>query len=136
MTPRSLFYIRNHHPVPFLTDKEIKNFYLEIDLTEYGKGKKRLSLSDLRKLEKVDVIATLQCSGNRRNGFNRFLRTTGTNWGMGAISTAKFSGPRLSEVLKLAGVDDPITAQEKDGMEHVRFHALDGMSASIGIVSA
>ena len=62
-------------------------------------------------------------------------RTTGTNWGMGAISTARFSGPRLSEVLKLAGVDDPIAAQEKHGMEHVRFYALDGMSASIGIVS-
>lgn len=135
LTPRALFYIRNHHPVPFLTDKDIKNFKLEIDLSSYGKGKMELTLAELKKMKKVEVIATLQCSGNRRSGFNRFMRTTGTNWGQGAISNAKWGGVRLSEVLKLAGVTDPIAAQEKDGMEHVRFYALDGMSASIGIVS-
>jgi len=37
---------------------------------------------------------------------------------------------RLSDVLKLAGLEDPIEAQEKGGMEHVRFHGLDGMMAS------
>jgi len=95
-----------------------------------------LSLDDLKKMNKVEVVATLQCSGNRRGDMNQFGRTSGTPWGQGAISNAKWGGVKLTDVLKLAGVDDPISAQEKDGMEHVRFEALDGMSASIGIEKA
>ena len=136
LTPISLFYVRHHHPVPLLTEEQIKTYKLEIDLTAYGKGTKRLTMEELKKLPKVEVTATLQCSGNRRSGFNEFQRTSGTNWGQGAISTAKFGGARLSDVLRLAGLENPIEAQKTAGMEHVRFHALDGMSASIGIEKA
>jgi sulfite oxidase len=136
LTPTSLFYIRHHHPVPFLTDEQVENYQLKIDLSSYGKGVVQLSLDDLKKMPKIEVIATLQCSGNRRSGFNKYQRTSGTSWGQGAISTAKWGGVRLSDVLKAAGVDDPIEAQEKGGMEHVRFHSLDGMMASIGIEKA
>jgi sulfite oxidase len=38
--------------------------------------------------------------------------------------------------MKLAGVDDPIHAEEVGGMEHVRFYSLDGMMASVGIEKA
>jgi sulfite oxidase len=136
LTPASLFYIRHHHPVPRLTKKQVKNYKLTIDLTEMGKGVVEVSLEDIKKLPKVQVTATLQCSGNRRSGFNEVLRTSGTSWGQGAVSTADWGGARLVDVLKLAGFDDPIKAQEKQGMEHVRFFALDEMSASIGIEKA
>jgi len=39
-------------------------------------------------------------------------------------------GVKLKDVLKLAGLDDPVQAQEEKGVEHVIFHALDGMQAS------
>lgn len=136
LTPPSLFYIRNHHPVPLLTEDQIRNFKLEIDLSAIGKGKKRISLDDLKKMPKVEVTTTLQCSGNRRSGFNEFQRTSGTTWGQGAVSTAKWGGVRLTDLLKYAGMEDPLRAQEEDGMEHVRFHALDDMMASIGIEKA
>lgn len=136
LTPTSLFYIRHHHPVPFLTEKEIKDFRLKVDLSASGKGIKSFSLEEIKAMEKVEVIATLQCSGNRRSGFNAFQRTSGTPWGQGAISTAKFGGVRLRDLLKAAGLDDPIEAQEKAGLEHVRFHSIDGMKASIGIEKA
>lgn len=42
----------------------------------------------------------------------------------------------MRDLLDLAGLNDPIEAQDKQGMEHVRFHALDGMMASIGIEKA
>ena len=64
------------------------------------------------------------------------LRTSGTSWGQGAVSNANWGGAKLTDVLKLAGLDDPIEAQEKQGMEHVRFYALDEMTASIGIEKA
>jgi len=86
LTPNDLFYIRHHHPVPFLTEKQLHDFRLKVDLTAYKKngsaGKVlKLSLDELKKLPKVAVTATLQCSGNRRGGFNAFQRTSGTPWG-------------------------------------------------------
>ena len=142
LTPNPLFYIRHHHPVPFLTSEQIQNYTLTIDLSGYTKRatqrKKviKLSLEDLKKMPKTDVIATLQCSGNRRSGFNKYQRTSGTGWGQGALSTAKWSGVLLSTVLAEAGLDDPLSAELKDGLEHVVFQALDGMEASISIEKA
>jgi sulfite oxidase len=133
LTPNSLFYIRHHHPVPFLTAEQVQNFQVEIDLSAYGKGKQKFSLADLKKMPKTEVVATLQCSGNRRSGFNKFQRTSGTGWGQGAISTAKWTGVRLSDLLKHAGLEDAIDAQENHNMHHVRMHSMDDMSASVGI---
>jgi sulfite oxidase len=136
LTPPDLFYIRHHHPVPYLNVDKTANFKLEIDLGVAGKGTSKISLEDIKKMPKVEVTATLQCSGNRRGGYNNFSRTSGTSWGQGAISTAKWGGVRLADLIKYAGLEDEIEAQEKDGIQHVRFHAIDGMMASIGIEKA
>jgi sulfite oxidase len=136
LTPSSLFYIRNHHPVPYMTEKQVNDYRLRVDLTAYGKGVLSLTLDDLKKMDKIEVTATLQCSGNRRSGFNDLKRTSGTPWGQGAVSTAKWGGVRLADLLELAGLKNAIEAQEKLGFEHVRFHAQDEMMASIGIEKA
>ncbi|CAJ1968213.1 unnamed protein product [Cylindrotheca closterium] len=112
LTSPDLFYIRHHHP------------------------KKTITLEDLKKIKKVKITATLQCSGNRRGGYNDFERTSGTSWGQGAISTAKWGGVRLRDLMKHIGLEDEMDAQENGKLEHVRFHALDGMMASIGIEKA
>ena len=79
----------------------------------------------------------MQCSGNRRSNFNTVSRTSGTPWGQGAISTAKFAGPKLRDILKLAGLkDEGEEAAYKSGLEHVCFESLDGMKASIDIDKA
>jgi sulfite oxidase len=56
--------------------------------------------------------------------------------GQGAVSTAKFTGVKLRDLLIAAGLTDPIAAQQDLGIEHVRFYAIDGMSASIDIEKA
>jgi sulfite oxidase len=139
LTPSPIYYIRHHHPVPLLSKEQIDDFQLEIDLTELNGGKQKtlsLSIDDLKAMPKEEVIMTMQCSGNRRNGFNVIEKTSGTKWGQGAISTAKWTGVRLSNVLKNAGMYDAIMSQEKDGIEHVQFHAVDGMMVSIPIEKA
>jgi sulfite oxidase len=136
ITPSALFYIRHHHPVPFLSEKDIHDYRLKVDLTAYGKGVVSFSMEELRKMKKVEVTATLQCSGNRRAGFNDLKRTSGTPWGQGAVSTAKWGGVKLADLLEFAGLEDAFEAEDEMGLEHVRFHALDGMSASIGIEKA
>lgn len=136
LTPSSIFYIRHHHPVPFLSELDKANYKLKVDLTAYGKGIVEFTMDELKAMKKTEIIATLQCSGNRRSGFNTHERTSGTPWGQGAISTGKFGGVLLKDLLAAAGLDDPIKAEEEKGLEHVRFYALDGMQASIGIEKA
>mmetsp|Transcript_23277 Transcript_23277/g.64564 ORF Transcript_23277/g.64564 Transcript_23277/m.64564 type:complete len:615 (+) Transcript_23277:195-2039(+) len=136
LTPSYLFYMRHHHPVPYLSKKQIENYRLVIDLSEHGKGVIYLSLDDLKSMPKEEIVMTMQCSGNRRSEYNVFEKTSGTTWGQGAISTAKWGGVRLSELLKNAGMGDPIDAREQGGIEHVRFGAIDGMKVSIGIEKA
>jgi sulfite oxidase len=142
LTPNSLFYIRHHHPVPNLSEEQIKDYHLTIDLSALpgtaptSNKLFRISLDELKAMPKLEYNATLQCSGNRRSGFNAIERTSGTNWGQGAISTAKFGGVRLIDVMRKAGVHNFIAIQEEDGIHHVRFHSLDGMSASVDIEKA
>ena len=143
LTPLEFFYIRHHHPVPFLMQKEKDNYELEIDLSEFANdlGLKekivKMTMEDIKRLPKIEVIATLQCSGNRRGDMNPVKRTSGTSWGQGAVSTAKWGGARLTDVLKAAGVEDPIALTEKNGTQkHLRMESLDEMKASINMEKA
>jgi sulfite oxidase len=81
-----------------------------------------------------EIVATLQCSGNRRAEFNTKSQTSGTPWYQGAISTAKWSGVRLRDILKAAGIDDDKLCQNLDA--HVRFATLDDFHSSITIDKA
>lgn len=135
ITPSELFYIRHHHPVPHT---KISAYKVKIHVPRNDGSSKilELSLRDIKKLPKVEVTTTLQCSGNRRGDMNSVQRTSGTSWGQGAISTAKWGGARLCDVLKMAGLDDALEAEDKYGLEHVRFESLDGMKASIPLYKA
>ncbi len=62
-----------------------------------------LSLDELRRdFEQVSVAAVNQCSGNRRGLFTP--RVPGVQWGHGAIGNAQWTGVRLRDVLRRAGV--------------------------------
>ena len=65
------------------------------------------------------LVATLQCAGNRRAGFNEIRTIEGEDpWGAGATSTAEWRGARLADVLHSAGV------RAGDGL-HVAFEGPD-----------
>lgn len=123
ITPVSEFYIRHHHPVPLLSEKQAEDFRLDVDLSLLS-GKKqtaKLSLAQIKSLPKVEVTSTLQCSGNRRSGFNDLRETSGTPWSQGAISTAKWGGARLVDVLVLASeqlTDDVASQGPVEGDHH------------------
>ena len=62
-----------------------------------------LSLDALRRdFEQVSVAAVNQCSGNRRGLFTP--RVPGVQWAHGAIGNAMWTGVRLRDVLRRAGV--------------------------------
>lgn len=167
ITPVSEFYIRHHHPVPLLSKEQEEAFRLDVDLSLLS-GKKqtaKLSLAQIKSLPKVEVTSTLQCSGNRRSGFNDLRETSGTPWSQGAISTAKWGGARLVDVLMLASEQLAIEQEPAEGvyctskshsigslpetlqnvqrlldqhpnLQHIRFESLDGMLSSIDVGKA
>ena len=96
LTPNEVFFVRQHLPRPRVDEKSYR-------LSLNGRVTKSLdlALADLRTLPQYSVPATLECTGNARGLFRP--RVPGIQWGRGAIGNAEWSGPRLSDVLKLAG---------------------------------
>jgi len=98
LTPNDVFFVRQHLPRPVIQEADFR-------LSVKGRVSReiQLSVTDLRKLPQYTVAAVLECTGNGRGFFRP--RVPGIQWGRGAIGNAEWSGPRLSEVLKLAGAD-------------------------------
>jgi sulfite oxidase len=114
LTPIEVFYARNHGPIPQI-DPDV--WRLQVDgLVDRPAT---LSLADLRdRFEEREVVATVQCAGNRRAGLLAVRPIPGeTPWGSGAISTARWTGVRLADVLAATG--------PRTGAGHVEFAAPD-----------
>ena len=114
ITGAASFYVRNHGPVP-----ELDAGSWSLTVAGLVDSPLRLTLDELRQnFEHRHVLATLQCAGNRRNGFLPVKDVPGEDpWGPGATSTARWTGARLGDVLRSAGL--------RDGAAHVEFEAPD-----------
>jgi sulfite oxidase len=104
LTPNELFFVRHHFPVPEIQDGEM------IELTANGQDEKSgtimltaSQLGDPNMFRQHRVVATIQCTGNRRTGFKSVSSTfgdvKGLPWKVGAISNAQWEGPLLRDVI-------------------------------------
>jgi DMSO/TMAO reductase YedYZ molybdopterin-dependent catalytic subunit len=95
--PNALFYVRNHFGIP---DLDADSWRLAVG----GLVGRRLSLDldRLRAMPSATAVVTLECAGNGRGGFQP--AAPGEQWGLGAVSTAEWTGVPLTEVLDRAGV--------------------------------
>ncbi|MEV5509718.1 sulfite oxidase [Streptomyces orinoci] len=101
LTPVDTFYSRNHGPIPRIA---ATGWRLRVDgLVEHPL---ELSLDELRnRFAEHRVTATLQCAGNRRGELMAYRDIPGqVPWGPAAVSTARWSGVRLADVLAAAGL--------------------------------
>lgn len=102
LTAIEAFYVRGHGPVP---DIDPADWRLTVD----GLVERPITfnLAQLRdQFSQHEVIATLQCAGNRRAGLMAVRDIPGEiPWGPGAMSTARWTGVRLGDVLAAAGAD-------------------------------
>lgn len=88
-----------------------------------GSAAKVFTLSDLKgKFKEHTVTVTLQCAGNRRSGMKK---TRGTQWRTGAISTAKWTGVRLRDVLLASGLKLDEDGNPIGDAQHIHFIGLD-----------
>lgn len=115
ITPNPIFFTRNHLPVP---NVDPDTYRLHIVGAPGGQSLS-LSLDDLYKFPKHEVTVTLQCAGNRRAEMNKVKAVKGLEWRTGAISTARWAGARLCDVLAQAG------HRPRETEAHVCFEGLD-----------
>jgi DMSO/TMAO reductase YedYZ molybdopterin-dependent catalytic subunit len=117
LTPVPHFFVRNHMNEP----SELSA--LDWRLAVGGEVDKplNLTLAELTKLETHSVVNTLECAGNGRSLHRP--QVPGIQWGKGAVSTARFTGPRLRDVLQRAGV--------KSTGKHVMFRGLDEVPGKV-----
>ena len=99
ITPNELFYIRSHFPVPAI-DPKVWRLRIEGAVEQ----PLELTLEDLCGLAPMTVPATLECAGNSRV----FLvpKVKGTQWELGAVGNAEWTGVSLGEILRAAGVKE------------------------------
>ena len=114
VTPRELFYVRNHGSLPAVDPAAYR-------LTVAGLVERPLELS-LEQLEnefsRVEMVATLYCAGNRRRELAEVREMPGKiPWDAGAAGNARWAGAPLREVLRRAGV--------REEARHVAFTGLD-----------
>jgi sulfite oxidase len=117
LTPVPHFFVRNHMHEP--SELSAGDWRLAVG----GEVEKpfTLALSDLSKLETHSVVNTLECAGNGRSLHRP--QVPGVQWGKGAVGTARFSGPRLRDVLQRAVV--------KPTGKHVMFRGLDEVPGKV-----
>src|ERR1700679_2231048 len=99
LTPNELFYIRSHFQTPRI---DVAEYRLVID----GAVRKPLTLSyqELRDMPTETRIATLECAGNGRVFLVPQVR--GTQWQLGAVGNAEWTGVPLRILLERAGLED------------------------------
>ncbi len=97
VTPIDRFYVRGHLYMPEI---DMKGWRLRVG----GQVEKalELSLDDLKKLERATEVVTMECAGSGRAFYQP--RVAGVQWGNGAVGTARWTGARLADVLKKAGL--------------------------------
>src|SRR5215471_5478753 len=117
LTPVPHFFVRNHMHEPSELGPETWR------LTVAGEVEKPLTLAlhELSKLQSHSVVNTLECAGNGRSLHRP--QVPGVQWEKGALSTGRFTGPRLRDILQRAGV--------KSSGKHVMFRGLDEVPGKV-----
>ena len=117
ITPVPHFFVRNHMHEPSELNAD------DWRLTVGGEVEKpfALTLAELSKFETHSVVNTLECAGNGRSLHRP--QVPGVQWGKGAVSTARFSGPRLRDMLQRAAV--------KSTGKHIMFRGLDEVPGKV-----
>ncbi len=110
ITPVELFYVRNHLALP-----SVNLAAWSVAVIGEVERPLELSLTDLERLPQASVTNTMECAGNGRSFYRP--RVPGIQWSRGGVGNAKFSGPRLADLLRRAGV--------KASGKHVAFNGLD-----------
>jgi DMSO/TMAO reductase YedYZ molybdopterin-dependent catalytic subunit len=111
ITPVEHFYVRSHLPVPSTLDAAAWTLTIDGEVAT----PLTLKVDELRRLPAATLTVTLECAGNGRAFFDPPV--AGVQWRKGAVGTARWTGVRLGDLLKRAGL--------RDTGRFVEMHAAD-----------
>jgi DMSO/TMAO reductase YedYZ molybdopterin-dependent catalytic subunit len=117
LTPVPHFYVRNHMIEP----AKINAAQWKLSIGGEVEKPITLGLADLATIDKHSVTNTLECAGNGR-GFQN-PKVPGIQWQRGAVGNARFTGPRMADVIQRAGL--------KPSGKHVMFRGLDEVPGNV-----
>ena len=134
LTPVERFFVRSHGSVPRL-DREAHRISVD------GLVRRRMSFSVPELLDRFprrEAVVTLQCAGNRRDELLAVTPIPGeVPWGAEAISTARWSGVSLADVLGAVGVEPEAQHVAFEGLDSVERHGRTfGFGGSVSMARA
>lgn len=113
VTPADKMFIRNNGLFP--ENIKLEDWKLTID-GESVNQVKTYTMQELKnKFKAFSYHVVLECGGNGRGEF--YPPTEGNQWGVGAVSCAKWTGVRLRDVLEDVGL--------KNNAVYIGYHGLD-----------
>lgn len=116
ITPTKYFYVRSHATTPTI---DVSSFRVQI--TGLVDNECRMSVSELiHRFPNHTTTATMVCAGNRRQEHSVTKLVEGVQWGVCPVGNAEWSGVRLSDVLRNAGI--------REGAKHVWFESVDSVT--------
>ncbi len=120
ITDNSVFFKRNQGQ---FMDAPINLSDWKLHIEGLVTEKLRFTFEDLRRLPKVEMANTMECSGNSRSLLKE--KASGNPWTIGGVGNAIWGGVWLKDLLEKAGL--------QDNAQHVGFEGLDKPLGSAGI---
>lgn len=104
ITPLWLHYTRNHGAVPKLNweTHEIEIFSNPPGLIQ----PRNLKMDEIAAMPAIELPVTFACDGNRRGEINMIKRSSAFSWSCGGVSTCRWKGALLRNVLLECGVKE------------------------------
>ena len=111
ITPIDRFFIRTHTFTP--DPVNLSEWKLKLD--GVVNQPITLSMADLKKLPRVELVAVLECAGNGRSFYQP--RVPGAQWAFGSVGNGRWAGVRFRDVLAKAGLKDSAQEILLDGLD-------------------
>ena len=110
ITPIDRFFVRCHTYTPKVN---LGDWSLKID--GVVERPMTLTINDLKKLPRVELVGVLECAGNGRKFYQPHL--PGAQWAFGSVGNGRWAGVRLRDVLQRAGIKSSATQILFDGAD-------------------
>ncbi len=139
LTPKEILYVRNHFPpkeAVFESLEPITDDGWTLRIGGLVGRPAEITVGDLKKMDMVQVVAVIQCSGNGRSFYAKKAKTPGSQWKHGGMGNVVWRGVRLKYVfdklsieidpraryLTANGKDSPLTPKGSDFVHSVPLH--------------
>ena len=118
LVPNELFFVRNHTRTPVV---DAKKWRLKVEGSGIQKPME-LSYDEVLSLPSVSVIRYVECAGNGRSFFEAVYgkKADGTQWKLGAVGVAEWTGVPLTEILDRARIKKSATDVMPEGLDDLK----------------